>query len=260
MAKTAIETKHSASYAQLLAMLTQVAGNIAFEKANVTNAYKALIGELGKTTGENPVDHTVVSYIAEKIAEVNSAAGTLAEQVEANKDAIDLLNDAKTVEGSVDYKIDQAFNEFATKMSDDKVVNTFKELVDYVATHQTEYTSLGALVGSLPADAGVTTVVAYAEKLAAAEKTRAEGAEKALSDRLDIIEGEETQAGSIKKALKDAKDYADGLAGNYDENGAAAAVQGETENTVKDLEDAINGFSYLTDEEVDTIKALFPIA
>lgn len=291
MAKTAIETKHSASYAQLLAMLTQVAGNIAFEKANVTNAYKALIGELGKTTGENPVDHTVVSYIAEKIAEVNSAAGTLAEQVEANKDAIALLNNGASVEGSVDYKITQAFNDFATKVSDDNVVNTFKEMIDYVAAHGTEYSNLAALVGTLPEDAGVTTVVAYAEKLAAAaqkeaddrikaieddyltsadktelstaigdEKTRAEGAEKGLSDRLDIIEGEESQDGSIKKALKDAKDYADGLAGNYDENGAAAAVQGDTENTVKDLEDAINGFSYLTDEEVNTIKALFPIA
>lgn len=291
MAKTAIEKKHSASYAQLLAMLTQVAGNIAFEKANVTNAYKALIGELGKTTGDNPVDHTVVSYIAEKIAGVTADATALEGRVKDAEDAIDLLNDGASVEGSVDYKITQAFNDFATKVSDDNVVNTFKEMIDYVAAHGTEYANLAALVGTLPSDAGVATVVAYAEKLAAAaqkeaddrikaieddyltsadktelegkvtaEKTRAEGAEKTLSDRLDIIEGEESQDGSIKKALKDAKDYADGLAGNYDENGAAAAVQGETENTVKDLEDAINGFSYLTDEEVNTIKALFPIA
>lgn len=98
--------------------------------------------------------------------------------------AINLLNGATAVEGSVDNKIDKAFNDFATKMSDDNVVNTFKELVDYVAAHGTEYTNLAALVGTLPVGAGVTTVVAYIEALIAAEKTRAEAAEKALDDAI----------------------------------------------------------------------------
>ena len=35
-------------------------------------------------------------------------------------------------------------------------------------------------------------------------------AKKAVTDRLDVIEGKETVKGSIKKALKDAKDYASG--------------------------------------------------
>lgn len=246
MAQTTIETKHGASYAQLLAMLTQVAGNIAFEKANVTNAYKALIGELGKTAGENPVDHTVVSYIAAKIAEVNGAAEALEGRVADNEAAIALLNNNSETVGSVDYKINQAFNDFVAKVSDDKVVNTFKEMIDYVAAHQTEYANLGALVGTIPSGATSTTVVGYAKEVA-------DAAQKEADDRLDIIEGE--GEGSIKKAVKDLADGA--VAANAT---AIATEQERAEAAEGAIIEAINSFSYLTEEEVDTIKALFPIA
>ena len=41
-------------------------------------------------------------------------------------------------EGSVSKAVDDAINDFATKISDDETVNTFKELVDYVAAHGPE--------------------------------------------------------------------------------------------------------------------------
>lgn len=47
-----------------------------------------------------------------------------------------------TGEGTVDAKIDAKINEFVNKMSDDGVVNTLKELVDYVADHGTEAADL----------------------------------------------------------------------------------------------------------------------
>lgn len=243
----------------LTAVVTKLVSSFQAGDTAVTNAYKALIGELGNQPlpegaeeGAVATPHTVVSYIAAKLADVNADAIALEGRVKDNEDAIALLNNNSEVEGSVDYKITQAFNDFATKMSDDKVVNTFKEMIDYVAAHGTEYANLAALVGTLPEDAGVSTIVAYIEKLVGAEKTRAEGAEGDLQDAIDAINNEETGI------LKQAKDYADGLAENYDEAGAAAAVQGETTKTVKDMEDAFASITTLSAEGLAEVLALIP--
>lgn len=55
--------------------------------------------------------------------------------------------------------------------------------------------------------------------------------------------------------LKQAQDYADGLSGNYDENGAAAGVQGDTTSTVKDVEDAVNSFTTVSAEKLQALLA-----
>lgn len=60
----------------------------------------------------------------------------LAEKITANEEAITILNG--TEEGSVIKTVDEAINKFATELSDDGVVNTFKELVDYAAVHTSE--------------------------------------------------------------------------------------------------------------------------
>lgn len=62
------------------------------------------------------------------------------ELIKNNKDAIDVLNGGDTINGSVAKSVKDAINDFATKMSEDGMVNTFKELVDYVAAHGSEYT------------------------------------------------------------------------------------------------------------------------
>ena len=61
--------------------------------------------------------------------------------IKSNTDAIDVLNGGDTVNGSVAKSVKEAINDFATKISDDGTVNTFKELVDYVAAHGSEYTA-----------------------------------------------------------------------------------------------------------------------
>lgn len=61
-------------------------------------------------------------------------------RVKANTEAIKTLNG--TEEGSVDFKINAAFNDFATKVSNDEVVNTYKELIDYASAHGAEFTTL----------------------------------------------------------------------------------------------------------------------
>lgn len=85
-------------------------------------------------------------------------------------------------EGSISKMIDAAFNDFSTKVSDDGVVNSYKELIDWAAEHGAEATELAGgisenktaitglknLVGELPEGATATTVVGYiAEAIAA---------------------------------------------------------------------------------------------
>lgn len=67
-------------------------------------------------------------------------------QVKKNADAIDVLNGTSAVDGSVAKKVDTAINEWANKVSDDSTVNTFKELIDYAAAHQGEYSTLSGSV------------------------------------------------------------------------------------------------------------------
>ena len=82
------------------------------------------------------------------ITAINNTIGTvsgdttLIELINANTSAISTLNG--TGEGSVTKSVDNAINDFATKISDDGTVNTFKELVDYVATHGPEAATMAA--------------------------------------------------------------------------------------------------------------------
>jgi hypothetical protein len=103
----------------------------------------------------------------------------------------------------------------------------------------------GHVTVSKTVDAQGATVYTVAEKdiasaaALAKESEDARAAEKALADRLDIVEGEATVEGSIKKALADAKAYTDA---------AKAAIEGTlADDDAKTLE-AIN-------DELDTLAA-----
>ena len=69
-----------------------------------------------------------------------------------------------TGEGSVDKKIDAKINDFAEKISDDGTVNTFKELVDYVAAHGSEVANITADITSLQGLVGDTSVASQITK------------------------------------------------------------------------------------------------
>lgn len=80
-----------------------------------------------------------------------------------------------TGDGSIQKMIDAAINKFATDVTDDDVVNSYKELIDWVAKHGPEATKMAQgisdnktaiadlkkFVGELPKGATSTTVVAY---------------------------------------------------------------------------------------------------
>ena len=57
----------------------------------------------------------------------------LRKRIKANEDAIDVLNG--TGEGSVTKAVSDAINDFATKATENGTIDTFKELVDWVAGH-----------------------------------------------------------------------------------------------------------------------------
>lgn len=199
------------------------------------DATETSISTLSGKVGTVPADKTVVKMIEEAQAAATYDDAVVKADIKKNADAIGVLNGSG--EGSVDKKITDAFNDFATKVSDDGVVNSYKELIDWAATHGAEaatmageITALKNILKGIGGTGESATVVAYVTK--AIENLKigdyAKASElTALAQRVTTAEGKITTLtgtgeGSVKKALSDAKAYADGLAGNYDKKGDAA--------------------------------------
>lgn len=137
------------------------------------SSVNALSGKVGDVTDGK----TVVEMIADAQAAATYNDTAVKASIKSNADAIATLNGASTVAGSVDKKVADAINEFATKVSEDGTVNTFKELIDYASTHQGEYSTLSGEVQKN------TTAIA-------------------------TLNGKDTDAGSVAKTVKDAVDAA----------------------------------------------------
>lgn len=74
-------------------------------------------------------------------SDLDSALQTV---INNNTTAIETLNGAGV--GSVKKQIDDAFNDFATKVTDDDVVNSYKELIDWAASHGSDATEMAASI------------------------------------------------------------------------------------------------------------------
>ena len=158
---------------------------IAAAKKAGTDAQDAVNALSGKV-GTVPENKTVVEMISDAQTAATYNDTEVKAGIKANADAITKLNGTSAVEGSVDKKVADAINEFATKVSDDQTVNTFKELIDYAADHKDEYSTLSGEV--------------QANKTAIA-----------------TLNGKDTAAGSVAKTVKDAVDAAQAtLQGNID--------------------------------------------
>lgn len=77
-------------------------------------------------------------------------------RVTTNENAIAKLNG--TGEGSVTKAVNDAINAFVEDVSNDSIVNTFKELVDYVAEHAPEAADMAADIVALQEQVGDGTV------------------------------------------------------------------------------------------------------
>lgn len=125
-------------------------------------------------------------------------------QVKKNADAISVLNGTSAVDGSVDKKVADAINEFSTKISDNGTVDTFKELIDYAATHKNEYSTLSGevqknttAIATLNGDGAGSVDKKVADAIAAINKY----VEKNGTDRL-ITEAEGTKLASIAEGAQ----------------------------------------------------------
>lgn len=166
--------------------------------ADAAAAAQGEIDTLEEKVGAVPDNKTVVQMIGE------------------NADAIATLTGSG--EGSVDRKITDAFNDFSTKVTDDAVVNSYKELIDWAAEHGSEaaemaasITALENIVAGIGGEGEPATVIAYVSAAIDALKIGDYAKAKDLTDlagRVSTIEG---KTSAWDNAEKNAKDHADGL-------------------------------------------------
>lgn len=100
---------------------------------NGVNLYPQTIDQAIAVVAKSKLLSTV---LAELGAEDERLAGLIA----ASEEKITVLNG--TGEGSVDKKIADAIDTFATQVTDDDTINTVKELFDYVAEHGSDFNAL----------------------------------------------------------------------------------------------------------------------
>lgn len=115
-----------------------------------------------------------VKTLQDIVTPSGEGAQPLLTRVETLEDKVDVLNGNEYTDGSVLKIVKDEINAFATNINDDEKVNTFKELVDYVANHDGEAATLAAdistlqeLVGEDPVAEQIATAISNANKIEA---------------------------------------------------------------------------------------------
>ena len=219
---------------------TSGTGDVSADIANLNKKINSLVTEIGKASTETESASGLYALIeaAKKQADKGVADAKAADdkaqsaqndldaleavvgaddttglrkRIKANEDAIGVLNG--TGEGSVDKAVKDAIDDFANKVTDDGTINTFKELVDWVAKHPevaqgltTEINALKTILAGFGTAEGETaTVKKYVDDAIAALKIGdyAKAADlTALAERVSTIEGK--PAASITQEQIDA--------------------------------------------------------
>lgn len=154
-------------------------------KADSASALTKIGTLVGSTAGDDAKSaRTIAEEEANKVKEEilgtsgdGDSIGKLREDVDNVTEAVETLNGNDTVDGSVDKKIKDAINKFATDVSSDGTINTLKELIDYVA--------------------GVDGSKDLADALAQIEENKG---------KIETLNGNASTAGSVDKKVKDAID------------------------------------------------------
>lgn len=180
------------------------------EVSDAVNALDAYVGEI--PTDEAYADiTTVIGYVNKKAEETlsaasggssESAASVLAAlntyktennaKVQANTDAIEVLNGDENTAGSVDKKVKDAINAFATEISENGTIDTFKELVDYVGEHGGEAAEMASAIDTLEGLVGEKSVATQISEAITAENLDQYATDEDLAgaiERIAVVEG-----------------------------------------------------------------------
>lgn len=178
------------------------------------NKLQEAIDTLDTYVGDIPEGYeatNIITYINKKAEEtLNSASGGSSEsaasvlaalntykaendpKVTANTSAIATLNGDSTVEGSVDKKVADAINEFATQITDDGTINTFKEVLNYISTHGGEAADMMAAIDVLEELVGSKSVATQIAEAITAENLGQYATDDELAEaiaRIVVLEG-----------------------------------------------------------------------
>lgn len=140
------------------------------------------------------IDTPISTAVNTAKQELNQTINGVSEKANKNEADIATLNGTGT--GSIDAKITAAFNDFSEKVSDDSVVNTYKELIDYAAEHGAEFTKLVGTVSAnkQSAEAGIQEAK-NAASTADGKAVAAQGAAEAAQSTADGIRTDLGQKG-----------------------------------------------------------------
>lgn len=122
------------------------------------------------------------------LAELGAEDLRLAGLIQAAEEKISILNGS--TEGSVDKKIADAIDAFATQVTEDNTINTVKELFEYVAEHGSEFS---AALGRISANE--TNISGLQGKVAALEGDNTTNKQN-IAANTEAINGLNTKVGS----------------------------------------------------------------
>lgn len=120
-----------------------------------------------------------VKILQDIVGKTEEGVDPLAVRVKTVEDAVSTLNGDATVEGSVKKIVADEINTFATEISDDGVVNSYKELIDYVVVHGGEAATMAGNISTLQDLVGGRSVKEQIEEAMGATNHMAE--EKAVA-------------------------------------------------------------------------------
>ena len=174
---------------------------------------------------------------------IEEATQNLQDQITTNKDDIDdlktdainhggriedleekmtVLNGDETTEGSVAKEVQDAINAFAQNATDNGTIDTFKELVDYVAEHGGDAAEMASAIETLETKVGEKSVAAQIQEAIAGENLAQYATKEALEAtntnvgenaeaiaNLQGLVGDQKVADLIATAKSEANTYAD---------------------------------------------------